>query len=53
MLGLSKPYFNFTAIKSVMTLVLRRKAIAKNHGDHNGNHNSQSISDNDNNIKNN
>ena len=29
MLGLSKPYFNFTAIKSVMTLVLRRKAIAK------------------------
>ena len=29
MLGLSKPYFTFTAIKRVMTLVLRRKAIAK------------------------
>ena len=29
MLGLSKPYFTFTAIKSAMTLVLRRKAIAK------------------------
>ena len=29
MLGLSKPCFTFTAIKSAMTLVLRRKAIAK------------------------
>ena len=26
---LSKPYFTFTAIKSAMTLVLRRKGIAK------------------------
>ena len=29
MLGLFKPYFTFTAIKSAMTLVLRRKGIAK------------------------
>ena len=29
MLGLSKPYFTFTVIKSAMTLVLRRKGIAK------------------------
>lgn len=29
MLGLSKPYFTFAAIKSAMTLVLRRKGIAK------------------------
>ena len=29
MLGLSKPYSIFTAIKSAMTLVLRRKVMAK------------------------